>query len=529
MALVKLVNVMAAGKVPDSVAPYLCGARLHAAKKKDDTLRPIAVGNLLRRLVAKCFSTALASRAAALLGPQQLGVGVRGGCEAIAHTVRKVVEEDPSKWVLQVDLINAYNQVDRGVVLEETARHFPECLAWVKTCYGAPSVLKFGQADILSALGLHQGDPLAGLLFCLALKPVVDAIEFEVPTLSLNAWFCDDGNLNGSKDELATVVDIILREGRPRGLILSTNATVQPPKLPKSSVWSPMDGVDDRDQDPLNRGVPKVRSSDGITVLGAPVGWREFVREKFIDKIEKVRQITELLHHLRDPHSEFVLLRSCLSLPKVMFLLRALDTTEHRDLLDSFDSITRGALCRILGSPVTDHQWGQAKLPVAMGGLGLRAAGDHASVAHATSLLSSHSMILKLLKRSEEDNLPNLPQPLLDDISARQGEVVATECLICVSQRLPASKSISSTSPSFLINSRREMLEIWQDCRPLASNTREVGSLLFPHLPLASISAQPSLSPLSATGSASTCTPARVTAPLVVSTVTRRGIMHSPV
>ena len=158
---------------------------------------------------------------------------------------------------------------------------------------------------ILSALGLHQGDPLAGLLFCLALKPVVDAIEFEVPTLSLNAWFCDDGNLNGSKDELATVVDIILREGRPRGLILSTNATVQPPKLPKSSVWSPMDGVDDRDQDPLNRGVPKVRSSDGITILGAPVGWREFVREKFIDKIEKVRQITELLHHLRDPHSEF--------------------------------------------------------------------------------------------------------------------------------------------------------------------------------------------------------------------------------
>ena len=391
VALVKLVNVMAAGKVPDSVAPYLCGARLHAAKKKDNTLRPIAVGNLLRRLVAKCFSTALASKAAALLGPQQLGVGVRGGCEAIAHAVRKVVEEDPAKWVLQVDLINAYNNVDRGVVLEETARHFPECLAWVKTCYGAPSVLKFGPADILSALGLHQGDPLAGLLFCLALKPVVDAIEAQVPTLSLNAWYCDDGNLHGTKPELAAVVDIILQEGGPRGLILSTSDTVQPPKLPKSSVWSPMDGVDDRDQDPLQRGVPKVRSSDGITVLGAPVGWRDFVREKVVEKIEKVRQVTELLPHLREPHLEFVLLRSCLSLPKVMFLLRALDTSEHQDLLDTFDSITRGALCRILGSPVTDDQWAQAKLPVAVGGLGLRAAGDHASVAHATSLLSSHS------------------------------------------------------------------------------------------------------------------------------------------
>ena len=159
------------------MAPYLCGARLHAAKKKDNSLRPIALGNLIRRLVSKCFSSALASRAAALLGPHQLGVGTKGGCEAIAHAVRQVVREDPNKWVLQVDLINAYNQVDRGTVLEETARHFPEYLAWAITCYGSPSKLKFGKDDILSALGVQQGDPLAGLLFCLALKPVVDAIE----------------------------------------------------------------------------------------------------------------------------------------------------------------------------------------------------------------------------------------------------------------------------------------------------------------------------------------------------------------
>ena len=466
VALVKLVNVMAAGKVPDSVAPYLCGARLHAAKKKDNTLRPIAVGNLLRRLVAKCFSSALAPKAATLLGPHQLGVGVRGGCEAIAHAVRRVVKEDPSKWVLQADLINAYNLVDRAKVLEETARHFPECLAWAKTCYGAPSFLKFGLSNILSALGLHQGDPLAGLLFCLALKPVVDIIEEQVPTLSLNAWYCDDGNIHGTKNELATVVDIIQQEGRRRGLILSTSATVQPPKQPKSCVWSPMDGVDDLDQDPLLRGVPKVKSSDGITVLGAPVGWREYVREKIAEKIEKVRLITELLRHLKDPHSEFVLLRSCLSLPKVMFLLRALDTTEHQDLLESFDSITRGALSRILGYPVTDNQWAQGKLPAAMGGLGLRAAADHASVAHATSLLSSHSMVLKLLKRAEEEpasaatvqqgnNLPNLPQPLLDDISARQGEDVATESLIGVSQKA-ASLKVDLFNRSLLLNQLQE-------------------------------------------------------------------------
>ena len=115
-ALTRVVNVMAAGKVPARVRPFFCGARLVAGRKKDDSLRPIAIGNLLRRVVAKCFSSALAQKAATLLAPNQLGVGVRGGAEAIAHAVTEAVKVHPSLWVLQVDLVNAFNSVDRGVV-----------------------------------------------------------------------------------------------------------------------------------------------------------------------------------------------------------------------------------------------------------------------------------------------------------------------------------------------------------------------------------------------------------------------------
>ena len=200
---------------------------------------------------------------------------------------------------MQNDLINAYNQVDRGVVLEEVARHFPEMLEWAKTCYGSPSHLKFGNFTIPSATGLHQGDPLAGLLFCLALKLVVDAIKEEVPTLALNAWYLDDGHQVGTLEELTQVVDIIIREGTPRGLILSTAASVQPPSHPKTTVWSPMDVS--VDSDPLSRGIPKVQAGEGIVVLGAPVGHRAFTRAKLEERVEKVRQITELLPLLEDP------------------------------------------------------------------------------------------------------------------------------------------------------------------------------------------------------------------------------------
>ena len=156
-----------------------------------------------------------------------------------------------------------------------------------------------------------------------------------------------------------------------------------------------------------------------------------------------------------------------------MFLLRSLDTTEHTDLLQSFDSITRGALSRILGSPVTDAQWDQAKLPVSMGGLGLRAAEDHASVAYATSLLSSQSLINDLLGRGNDDDVqPSLPQPILEDISRKQGEAVDTESLIGVPQRA-ASLKVDLLNQSLLLNSFSEEGE--------ARETARMASLGLPH------------------------------------------------
>ena len=54
-ALTRLVNLMAAGKAPVEATPYLFGANLFAAIKKSGGLRPVAVGDILRRLTAKCI------------------------------------------------------------------------------------------------------------------------------------------------------------------------------------------------------------------------------------------------------------------------------------------------------------------------------------------------------------------------------------------------------------------------------------------------------------------------------------------
>ncbi|MED5469236.1 MAG: reverse transcriptase domain-containing protein, partial [Cyanobacteriota bacterium] len=308
-ALTKLVNRMLAGKVPSHVAPFLCGARLHAGLKKDGSLRPIAVGDILRRLTSKCAAAATADKASAFLAPLQLGVGVRNGCEAIIHATRQAIEKAPEKFVLRADLVNAFNLADRAAALQEAAQHFPELLPWLSTSYGAPSLLIFSSTSIWSKTGVHQGDPLASLGFSLVLRPLTMKIQDSVPSLDLNTWFLDDGTLVGTIPELRQAVDIFQETGPSRGLILSTTHTA---RVPKTTLWCSTDVTGNND--PLDRGVPRVRGL-GITLLGAPLGHTGYESEFIRQKIDKIRQITSLLPDLQDAHSEFSLLRSCLSLP----------------------------------------------------------------------------------------------------------------------------------------------------------------------------------------------------------------------
>ena len=53
--LTDVVNLLAQGRAPVEIAPWVAGAPLYPLKKKDGGVRPVAVGEVIRRLVAKCF------------------------------------------------------------------------------------------------------------------------------------------------------------------------------------------------------------------------------------------------------------------------------------------------------------------------------------------------------------------------------------------------------------------------------------------------------------------------------------------
>ena len=108
--------------------------------------------------------------------PSQVGVGSRGGAEAVVHTVRQYVARDKQKAsvvIAALDLKNAFNCVDRSAFRAVIRRVAPRLAPWVDFQYGEATPLYFGSTRLSSERGAQQGDPLGPALFAAALHPRV--------------------------------------------------------------------------------------------------------------------------------------------------------------------------------------------------------------------------------------------------------------------------------------------------------------------------------------------------------------------
>ena len=126
-----------------------------AGIKDDNGVRPMAVGEVLRRLVGKCWvQTELIEEACArLLEPRQLRVGTPGGAEAVIRAVSVMVGErhlETDLAQLQIDYHNAFNLVSRGVFLKEVDAEMRELSHWTRWCHKSKSHLWFLDTPPLS-------------------------------------------------------------------------------------------------------------------------------------------------------------------------------------------------------------------------------------------------------------------------------------------------------------------------------------------------------------------------------------------
>jgi hypothetical protein len=181
--LTSFINKYLSGSLNSLLAPYIGSASLSALTKKDNGVRPLACGNVFRRLASKCVCFMLKPQLEEFFVPLQYGVGSPRGIESLVHFSRHLWDSsiiDPTceeSGFLKVDFENAFNNVSRQAIYDQLVLHFPAVVPYFLFNYASPSNLYYGSHVLPSSNGVQQGDPLGPFLFSLVLQTLIQGFE----------------------------------------------------------------------------------------------------------------------------------------------------------------------------------------------------------------------------------------------------------------------------------------------------------------------------------------------------------------
>ena len=339
-------------------------------KGEDETgkigVRPVGVGEVLRRIVGKLIMNVIKDDIQNAAGPIQTCAGLKGGIEACIHATRNIWEEESTEGVLMVDAENAFNTLNRKLALHNVRQLCPPFYQYLHNTYQEPAKLIVNDQKSTEFLssdeGCTQGDVTAMAFYALGLQPLTRDLSSKTDTKSCRQmWYADDataiGKLKGMKDWW----DTLCAMGPGYGYYPKPSKTVliiKNPQLKKAA------------QDTFQGTGIKI-SCDGERHLGAVLGTDNF-RDKYVqDKVSKwVKDVEELtLIGEDDPQLAYSSFTKALS-HRWTFFQRTIKNVSH--LFKPLENVIRQKFIpAIIGRQVNDIERQIFTLPVRLGGLGI--------------------------------------------------------------------------------------------------------------------------------------------------------------
>ena len=170
---------------------------------KSPGVRPIGVGEVLRRIIGKVILTMLQSDILNVTGYQRLCAGLESGCEVAVHAVVDLFEEVTTHGFIQIDTSNTFNSIKRTLLLHNMKILCPANATDTNNCYMKPSRLFIaGGKQVSSNEGTTQRDPIAMGMCGLGLMPRLTSIISNITRKLIHVAFAVDLTGMGKIHEL---------------------------------------------------------------------------------------------------------------------------------------------------------------------------------------------------------------------------------------------------------------------------------------------------------------------------------------
>ena len=205
---------------PNTLESYTAG-RLIALNKapgeEEIQVRPIGVGEVLRRMVGKMISWSLSDEIQEAGGPLQVSTGLQGGSEAAIHAMKKLFDDDNTDGVILVDAANAFNRLNRRTALHNIQYLCsPFAIILINTYRQPARLFLTGGGEILSEEGTTQGDALAMAFYGIGTRPILIRLRKDIPEVR-QVWLADDATGAGNLDVLLKWWKQLIKEGEKYG------------------------------------------------------------------------------------------------------------------------------------------------------------------------------------------------------------------------------------------------------------------------------------------------------------------------
>ena len=102
---------------------------------KNPGVRPIGIGEVLRRIFGKSTKSILKEEIQDATGNLQLCAGQLGGCETAVYAMADIYNDVETEAVLLVDASNAFNSINRAVMIQNIKIICPHLAMFVENCY----------------------------------------------------------------------------------------------------------------------------------------------------------------------------------------------------------------------------------------------------------------------------------------------------------------------------------------------------------------------------------------------------------